>query len=65
MVWAVMAADINKKMGERGYLLSGGYGALKETTFRIAHMADTTIEEIKEMLKNLDEVVAELKAQNA
>ena len=55
-------AEINKKMGERGYLLSGGYGALKETTFRIAHMADTTIDEIKKMLKNLDEVVAELKA---
>ena len=57
--------EINKKMGERGYLLSGGYGALKETTFRIAHMADTTIDEIKAMLKDLDEVIAELKAQNA
>ena len=58
-------AEINKKMGERGYLLYGGYGALKETTFRIAHMADTTIDEIKAMLKDLDEVVAELKGQNA
>ena len=57
--------EINKKMGERGYLLSGGYGALKETTFRIAHMADTTIDEIKAMLKDLDEVIAELKSQNA
>ncbi len=56
-------SDINKAMGERGYLMSNGYGPLKDKTFRIAHMADTTIDEIKEMLKDLDEVIAELKAK--
>lgn len=58
-------ADLNKAMGERGYLMSNGYGALKDKTFRIAHMADTTVDDIKAMLKDLDEVIAELKAQNA
>ena len=52
-------------MGERGYLISNGYGALKDKTFRIAHMADTTEEEIRELLKNLDEVIVELKAAQA
>ena len=55
-------ADINKAMGERGYLMSNGYGPLKDKTFRIAHMADTTVDDIKTMLKDLDEVLAELKA---
>ena len=56
-------SDINKAMGERGYLMSNGYGPLKDKTFRIAHMADTTIDEINQMLKDLDEVIAELKAK--
>jgi non-canonical purine NTP pyrophosphatase (RdgB/HAM1 family) len=56
-------SDINKAMGERGYLMSNGYGPLKDKTFRIAHMADTTVDEIKQMLADLDEVIAELKAK--
>lgn len=54
-------SDLNKAMGERGYLMSNGYGALKDKTFRIAHMADTTPAQVEELLKNLDEVIAELK----
>ncbi len=50
-------SELNGAMGERGYLLSNGYGALKDKTFRIAHMADTSVEEIREMLRNLDEVL--------
>lgn len=56
-------SDINKAMGERGYLMSNGYGPLKDKTFRIAHMADTTVDDIKTMLADLDEVLAELKAK--
>ncbi|MCQ2482503.1 MAG: alanine--glyoxylate aminotransferase family protein [Clostridia bacterium] len=54
-------SELNKAMGEKGYLISNGYGDLKDKTFRIAHMGDTTIEEIKEMLEALDEVVAQIK----
>ncbi len=50
-------SELNAAMGKRGYLLSNGYGALKDKTFRIAHMADATVEDIEEMLKDLDEVL--------
>lgn len=50
-------ADLNKKLGERGYQISNGYGKLKDKTFRIAHMADTTVDEIKELLSVLDEIL--------
>lgn len=50
-------ADLNKKLGERGFQIANGYGKLKDKTFRIAHMADCTVEEVKELLKNIDEVL--------
>lgn len=52
--------ELNKKLGERGYTISNGYGELKEKTFRIAHMADTTLEEIKELLSTIDELLLEM-----
>ena len=56
-------AELNKAMGEKGYLISNGYGDLKDKTFRIAHMADTTMDEIKTLLKDLEETIAELKSK--
>lgn len=50
-------SDLNKKLGVRGYQISNGYGKLKDKTFRIAHMADTQIEEIKELLNVMDDVL--------
>ncbi|SDY23266.1 pyridoxal-phosphate-dependent aminotransferase family protein [Tindallia californiensis] len=50
-------ADLNKKLGKRGYSISNGYGSLKEKTFRIAHMADTTLEELKTLLKEIDDII--------
>lgn len=50
-------ADLNKKLGERGFQISNGYGKLKDKTFRIAHMADCTMEDIHDVLKNIDEVL--------
>ncbi|MBP5654489.1 MAG: alanine--glyoxylate aminotransferase family protein [Clostridiales bacterium] len=55
-------ADIDKAMTARGFAISNGYGPLKDKTFRIAHMADMTEDDIREVLKVLDEVLAELKA---
>ena len=48
---------LNKALGERGFQISNGYGSLKDKTFRIAHMADCQVEDIKELLKNIDEVL--------
>lgn len=50
-------ADLNKKLGERGFQISNGYGKLKDKTFRIAHMADCTMEDIKELLSNIDDIL--------
>ena len=43
-------AALNKELGARGYQISNGYGKMKDKTFRIAHMADCTLDEIKDLL---------------
>lgn len=53
----ISISDLNKKLGERGFQISNGYGKLKDKTFRIAHMADCQMEDIKELLRVLDEVL--------
>jgi aspartate aminotransferase-like enzyme len=50
-------SDLNKKLGERGFQIANGYGSLKDKTFRIAHMADCTVEDIRELLRNIDEIL--------
>ena len=53
----ISVSDLNKRLGEKGYMISNGYGDLKEVTFRIAHMADTKLEEIKYLLSLIDEII--------
>lgn len=53
----ISVADLNKALAKRGYTLSNGYGKLKEKTFRIAHMADTTLPDVKELLVNIEEIL--------
>lgn len=50
-------AALNKALGERGYMISNGYGSLKNKTFRIAHMADTQPEELKKLLSIIEEIL--------
>ena len=50
-------ADLNKKLGERGFQIANGYGKLKDKTFRIAHMADCQMEDINELLSVIDEIL--------
>ncbi len=50
-------ASMISQMKERGYALSDGYGKLKGKTFRIGHMGDHTAEELKTLLRQLDEVL--------
>jgi aspartate aminotransferase-like enzyme len=49
-------AAILSAMKERGYTLGSGYGAWKESGFRIGHMGDITIEALDQMLDVLAEV---------
>ncbi len=54
----ISVADLNKALGERGKTLSNGYGSkLKEKTFRIAHMGDITLGEIKELLADIEDIL--------
>jgi aspartate aminotransferase-like enzyme len=53
----ISIADLNQALGKRGYMISNGYGKLAEKTFRIAHMNETTIMEIKELLSIIDEIL--------
>lgn len=53
----INVGDLNKKLGERGFMLSNGYGALKEKTFRIAHMADCTLAEVNELLGHVEDIL--------
>lgn len=50
-------AQLNKELGNRGYAISNGYGDLKEKTFRIAHMGDYTIEDVKGLLESIDDIL--------
>ena len=53
----ISVSDLNKELGKRGMILSNGYGKLKEKTFRIAHMADCTVEDINTLLAAIDDIL--------
>ncbi|MEA4888954.1 MAG: alanine--glyoxylate aminotransferase family protein [Clostridiaceae bacterium] len=50
-------AELNRSLGSCGYQISNGYGAVKDLTFRIAHMADTTMEDLNALLDCLNELL--------
>lgn len=54
----ISIAGLNKKLGERGAMISNGYKDMKEKNFRIAHMGDITLDEIKELIVNIDDIIA-------
>lgn len=53
---------LNKELSKRHHcIISDGYGDIKEQTFRVAHMADTTLDEMKQLFKWIDAILAEQK----
>ena len=48
--------EIRAEMKKRGFTLGGGYGDWKESTFRIGHMGDVSIDDLNAMLDVLEEV---------
>jgi len=53
---AISVADLSTFLADKYALqLANGYGKLKEKTFRIAHMGDLTLDEIKDLLSRIDE----------
>lgn len=54
----INVAELNKKLKEKTLaVISNGYGAIKEKTFRIAHMADTQEYEIRGILETIEDVL--------
>ena len=49
-------AALNKELATRGYMISNGYGNLKEKAFRIAHMADRTKADLLGLLKEIEDI---------
>jgi aspartate aminotransferase-like enzyme len=49
-------AGLNKELATRGYMISNGYGDLKEKAFRIAHMADRKEEDLLALLKEIEAI---------
>jgi len=53
----ISVAELNAELGKRGATISNGYGDLKEKTFRIAHMGDLTLDEIKWLISQINEII--------
>lgn len=53
----ISVAALNKALGERGAMISNGYGDLKEKCFRIAHMGDLTLDDLKWLTGLIDEIL--------
>jgi aspartate aminotransferase-like enzyme len=52
---------LNDALGKRGMQISNGYGDLKEKTFRIAHMGELTLADVKEVTAAIDTILPTLK----
>ncbi len=60
-VTCVNSTGINVKklqndLKQKGYFFASGYGQFKDSTFRIAHMGDRTLDELKVYLDTIDEL---------
>ena len=53
----ISVADLNTALGERGAMISNGYGDLKEKCFRIAHMGDLTSDDLKWLTAQIEDIL--------
>lgn len=52
------AREVVAELFDRGWVIGGGYGKLKEHTFRIGHMGDHTLDELESLLEVLTDVMS-------
>jgi aspartate aminotransferase-like enzyme len=52
------ASEIIASMRENGFVIGSGYGEWKDRTFRIGHMGDMTVSDLRAMLDALARVAA-------
>ncbi len=53
----VAGPDVVKGVKERGFVIGGGYGKLKPTSFRIGHMGDHTVAETEAVLEATEDAL--------
>lgn len=49
--------EVARAVVERGYAIAPGYGKLKDSSFRIGHMGDHTLDELDALLENLTSIM--------
>ncbi len=49
--------ELNKALGEREMLIGNGYGDLKDKTFRIAHMGEMTMDDMKDITEAIVDIL--------
>ena len=47
--------ELNEKLAKKGFMISNGYGKLKEKTFRIGHMGEWDLAGIKEVIAAIND----------
>lgn len=54
----INVGELINTLKQEGMLIGNGYGDLKDKTFRIAHMADTSVQDIQELLSRIEEILS-------
>lgn len=54
--------QLKKLAAARGYAIDNGYGKIKNLTFRIAHMADFTLDDMTELFTVLDQLLPQVRS---
>jgi len=55
----ISVAGLNEYLRRKGMIISNGYGSLKEKTLRIAHMGDTTLADLDQLLQEISDYLKE------
>ncbi len=53
----ISVAELNEELAKRGAMISNGYGDLKEKCFRIAHMGDLTLDDLKWLTGQIEDIL--------
>ena len=53
--------QLNHYLGQRGFIISNGYGPLKDKTFRIAHMGETSEDDLEQLFEAIDDYLTATK----
>lgn len=53
----IQVSDLNKELGKRNAQIASGYGDLKDKCFRIGHMGDLTVSDVKWLTTQLNDIL--------